>query len=274
MLFYLCCCLMLLFLVFFSSCFKTDLMIKKPVETIDTLQDLAGSSDYRALFPMEWNLWIRFRDSDDDVLKSIWNKATRETGNYKEAVISLSESKSRIDPFEMLRQLRQGRVFISGQSMNRFVVNAFCIGYDVENKANMTDIVYLSRKTFFPFLIMGIIRRESSHELKDRFNFILQSFNEHGFHDFYDKNPLGILRKTVEQKNCYQHMRLERLGDGSEQDVRPIVWPNVAQLLYDCLLLLCLSFVLLAFECSMLLIRRRRDKKVTPLSDTLKQKLP
>lgn len=258
--FYLFCWLALMFLVFFSSDFKTDLMIKKPVETIESLEKLAASDQYRALFPIEWNLWMRFSGSDDPILKSIWMKATHGTGRPEDGTISIAGQKGKIDPFEMLQRMRQGNVFISDRNINRFLVNAYCLGYDVDNKENINEIVYQSMQSFFPSLLMGIMRKDAPVEVKNRYNFILTCFNEHGFHDFYVQNPLGILRKTTEQKNCFHRMRLETIGDGSEQDVRPIIWGNISRLVVYCSMILATAVLALAIEWtrSLILLRRQR----------------
>jgi hypothetical protein len=247
-LFYLYCWLAIMFLQYFSGDFKTDLMIKKPTETIETLQDLAGSERYRALFPLEWNLWRRFLAMEDPVMKTIWMKATRGTGKPEDGTISMTGKKNNIDPMEMLNQMREGRVFICDKNINRFLVNGFCLGYDKDNADNMTEIIHTSRLSFFPSLLMGIMRVDAPKDFKDRFNFILTCFNEHGFHDFYVKNPFGINKQSQEQKDCFRRMRRERMGDDSGQDVTPIKWGNISRLVLYSSALLIIAVISLLIE--------------------------
>ena len=265
LLFLLFCLLMLLFQVFLSSFFKTDLMIKTPVTTIDTLEDLAAAKQFRATFPREWNLWTIFRDSKEPALKAIWSRATHGTGDPKVATIVMTNAGKTISPYELIAPMKEGRVYICPDRVNRFMVDAFCIGYTPE----ATEIVYLSRRSFFSILMMAIYRKDTDPVIKERFNFILTSFNEHGFHDFYLKNPLGILRKTLEQRACYQRMEIETIGDGSEEEFRRLATSDFRGLARVSFAFLLLSLLCLLGEDVLHRLvtscrRQRRLKRITP----------
>lgn len=248
-LFILFCWMIMTSSIFWSSFFKTSLVIKQPVEHIENLIDLARSDRYTGLFLKEWNLYRWFSVVKDPVMENVWRKATGNTGSTSAALLS------RVDMYGAMQRLGKGRVLLSPVTINTFLRDAYCYVYDEAEE--ISSIIHISKTSFFPFLSMAIFRRGAAQEIKDRINWIFMNYNEHGLHDFYKKNPLGILRKTPVQRTCYQKMESEEREQGSEEFVSPIIRDNLTGLAYSCIISMAIASLVLLIEA----LRKRQIRK-------------
>lgn len=242
------CWMMMMFLIFMSSFFKTSLIVKQSVEHIETLEDLAQSERYSALFLKEWHLHHWIEPSNNPILRLIWSKATNNTKNISAALVDSSSGSSRLpDVYGTMQQLKRGRTLLSAVNVNRFLRDAYCYVY--EPAEERSTIVHTSRTSFLPFLSMAIFRRGAPQEIKDRINWIFMNYNEHGLHDFYKKNPLGLLRKTSIQRECYRRIEEEEQDEKkSEEIVHSITLQNLTELNFWCIKIIALAFVILLIE--------------------------
>lgn len=245
----------------YFSVFKTNLFKPRPVTRLNNLHDLAASKHppYKARFPLETNTWKLFAESKVEPMKSIWERAQRvdeederfnKNGKWHLAPRTgplLSYDREKKMPFIFLERADHFNwAVISHYANNRFVIEAFCFSYDVEGTDRKFQF-YHSKESFL-HAIIGIVFRKDLHPAKKReISRAISKVNQYGFHDYYDKNPQGVWRKTPLQRRCIN--MLQRTANLTpEEKVIDLSLVHFTRLLQIILAVLVVAVVILSHE--------------------------
>lgn len=180
----------------YFSVFKTDLFKPREVTLLNNLHDLATSKKppFQPRLPVETNTWKLFADSKVEPMKSVWKRAN-ETG---EALIRYS-LKHMID--FMPRMIHENWAIISHFNNNRFLVDAYCMVFETSYPKSQ---MHHSKGTFLHSPTGVVFRKELDRKSKRKITTSFSMMSQSGFHDYYDRNPLGLLRKFPVQLRCYR----------------------------------------------------------------------
>lgn len=182
--------------------FKTNLFRPKEVTRLNNLHDLAASKNppYRARFAFETNTWKLFASSKSEPMKSIWKRAN-ETGS---ALLHYTTERNNFAGF-LNRSKLQNWAVISSFPNNRFFVDAYCLMFEMDEFSDTQ--LYHSKETFLHSPTGIIFRKDFDVRSKREITISLSRMSQHGFNDYYDKNPQGLLRKFPIQLRCYRMLQ-------------------------------------------------------------------
>ena len=238
--------------VIYFSIFKTNLFQPQAAVRLDTLQDLAQSAHpaYKAVFPSQFNTWQRFARSEHEPMKSIWERASRDSKPF----INFAHN-DLVKTYQSFHE--QHLAVITMFANSRFLIDAYCLIHE----SNLYPYQLYQSKDSFLGTLNGVIMRKQLEPSTKRFiSRIFLRVGQHGFQDYYIKNPQGILRKTPEQLKCYRELEEDRNAK-TEDRVHDLSLENFSTLLLLSAFILTLAFVALLAEICLQNYHLKESKK-------------
>lgn len=225
--------------VIYFSIFKTDLFQPQATVRLNTLQDLAESDRpaFKAIFPSQFNTWQRFARSQHEPYKSIWERATADS----QPLVDFAGS----DLLKTFASFHEKHLAVITMFANsRFLIDAYCLMHE----SNLYPFQLYQSADSFLGTFNGIIMRKMLDSHSKRFiSLIFLRIGQHGFQDYYIKNPQGLLRKTPEQLKCYRELEEERNAK-TEDRVHELSLRNFTTLLWVSVFIVTLAFATLLIE--------------------------
>ena len=197
--------------------FSTDLVTRIQEPAIDYLVDLAKSRRHTSEFISSYNTWKRFETTSDPIRHQIWAQAIRRRG--LEGIL-YTMTDNRVLYEIMLTIVNDHVVCIASEFVLRFAIDAYCLLYYQDPR------IKISKERFLPVVVGTIFRPGLDISVKKSLSRAYARFQAHGWHSYYGKNPLGILKKAPEQLECYAKL----LPQMDQEIVRPLRSDNIISL--------------------------------------------
>lgn len=181
---------------FFMNFYGTSLIIREPVETLDSLEELANSKNHTASFPEAFNLWQKFERSTEFPLQTIWQRTMKKVNNDKSKIL-LSLMHIRIDQL-----IDSHTVNILIRPMAKYLLKYFCRELRGWEPFDKYTALIGRRVEVEPEQLILVTRTDIDPDLRDRLHKLYVSYSELGYDIFFQEYSYILKDEEVDVTKC------------------------------------------------------------------------